>query len=111
MPVGAEVGEAGGGVGQQVVDDDQDGVADGDQGALFAAAAGEPVVAGAQEGLGPGGADAGLAEGAGDPGAALAGGPWLVLAGGLPGPGRVLGPRDQVAGGGEAGHVHADLGD
>ena len=44
VPVGDEVGEVGVGVGQQVPGDDQDGVADRDQGALFAAAAGEPVV-------------------------------------------------------------------
>src|SRR5215472_16895228 len=55
VPVGAEVGELGVWVGQQVPGDDQDGVADRDQGSLFAAAAGEPVVAGGQEGLGAGG--------------------------------------------------------
>jgi hypothetical protein len=57
-PVGAEVGEVGFGVRQQVPGDGVDGVADRDQGALFAAAAGEAVVAGAGEGLGAGGADA-----------------------------------------------------
>ena len=55
MPVGAEVGEVGVRVGQQVPGDGEDGVADRDQGALLAAAAGEPVVARAQKGLGAGG--------------------------------------------------------
>ena len=54
VPVGAEVGEPGVGVGQQVPGDDEQGVADRDQGSLFAAAAGEAVVAGGQEGLGAG---------------------------------------------------------
>jgi hypothetical protein len=61
------------GVGQQVPGD-EDGVADCNQGVLLAAAAGEPVGAGAGEGLGPGGGDTGFAEGAGDPRFALAGG-------------------------------------
>src|SRR6266545_3780817 len=52
MPVGAEVGEAGGGVGEQVPDDGEDGVADGDQGAFLAAAPDDPLVAGGQEGPG-----------------------------------------------------------
>ena len=73
MPVGAEVGEVGGGVREQVPGDDEDGVADGDQGALLAAAPDDPLVAGGQEGLGPGGAGCGLAEGAAEPGIALAG--------------------------------------
>ena len=79
MPARAEVGEVRIGVRQQVPGDDQDGVADRDQGARFAAAAGEAVVTGAEEGLGPGGADAGLAEGAGDPRVALADGTGFAL--------------------------------
>ena len=42
---GAEVGEPGFGVGEQVPDDDQDGTGDGDLGLGFAAAAGDPAVA------------------------------------------------------------------
>src|SRR6266536_1583779 len=74
MPVRAEVGEVGVGVGEQVPDDGEDGVADGDQGAFLAAALDDPLVAGGQEGAGPGGADGGFAEGAAEPGIALAGG-------------------------------------
>ena len=53
MPVRAKVGEAGGGVRQQVPGDDGDGVADRDQGPLFTAAAGQPMIAGAEESFGP----------------------------------------------------------
>jgi hypothetical protein len=56
------------------VGDDQKGVADRDQGAFLAAAPGEAVVAGAEEGLGPGGPDDCFAEGTAEPGVALAGG-------------------------------------
>ena len=49
MPVGAEVSKPGGGVAEQVPGDDQDRVADRDQGALLAPAAGDPVVARSQE--------------------------------------------------------------
>src|SRR6266496_3666330 len=111
MPVGAEVGEAGGGVGEQVPDDGEDGVADGDQGAFLAAAPDDPLVAGGQEGPGPGGGDGGLAEGATEPGVALAGGGGFAAPGRLAGPRRELGPGHQVAWGREAGHVGADLGD
>ena len=52
VEVGAEVDEAGIGVGQQVPDDDQDGPADGDVGLGGAAAAGDPPVALAEEGVG-----------------------------------------------------------
>lgn len=61
--VGAEVVEAGGGVGQQVPDDDQDGTGDGDEGLEFAAAFDQPPVAFAEEGVGAGGGGGGLAEG------------------------------------------------
>ena len=54
MPVGAQVGEVAVGVGEQVPGDGEDGVADRDQGALLAAAPGDPLVAGGQEGLGAG---------------------------------------------------------
>jgi len=53
------------GVGEQVPDDDQNGPADGDDGFLFAAAAGDTPVALAEEGVGPAGGDGGVAE---DPG-------------------------------------------
>src|SRR3974377_739489 len=43
MPVGAEVGEVRRGVGQQVPDGGEDGVADRDQGAVFAAAPDDPL--------------------------------------------------------------------
>ena len=73
VPVGAKVGEPGIGVSEQVPGDDQDGVADRDQGALLAAAPGDPLVAGGQEGLGAGGAGGGFADGAAEPGVAGAG--------------------------------------
>src|SRR5262249_60131516 len=53
----------------------------------------------------------GFAEGAAQRGVAFAGGGGFGRAGGLAGFGRELGPGDQVAGGGEAGHLGADLGD
>ena len=53
MPVGGQVGEPGGGIGQQVPGDDQDGVADRYQRTLLAAAPGDPEVAGSEDGLGP----------------------------------------------------------
>ena len=49
MPVGAEVGEPGIGVGEQVPADGEDRVADSDQGAFFAAALDDPLVAGARK--------------------------------------------------------------
>src|SRR5215475_15861425 len=75
MPVGAQVGEVRAGVGEQVPDEGEEGVADGGQGAFLAAALGGPPVAGGEEGLGPGGAGRGLAEGAAEPGL-----PWPVVA-------------------------------
>ena len=60
--VGAELVEAGVGVGEQVPDDHQHGAADRDDGFLFASSAGEASVAGAEEGVGPAGADHGLAQ-------------------------------------------------
>ena len=54
-------------------DDDQDGPADGDDGLLGAAAAGDPPVAFAEEGVGAAGADGGLAEDAGQVAVAVAG--------------------------------------
>ena len=60
--VGSEVVEAGGGVGEQVPDDDQDGAGDRDQGLELAAALDDAPVAFAEEGVGLGGRGGGLAE-------------------------------------------------
>jgi hypothetical protein len=65
VEAGAEVVEAGVGVGEQVPDDDQDRAADGDQGLLLAAAFGDTPVAFAKESVGAGGTDGGFAEDAG----------------------------------------------
>jgi len=92
----------GGGVRQQVPGNDQDGPADGDDGALGAAAAGDAPVAFAEDGAGLGGSGGGFTKNGGRVGVAVAGGALAVLvagrfrdAGGQPGPG------DQVPGGGE----------
>src|ERR1700758_1814495 len=69
---GAEVGEPGGGIGEQVPDDHQDGAGDSDLGLGLAAAAGDPPVPLAEERVRAGGAGGGLAEGAAQPGVALA---------------------------------------
>ena len=69
---GAEVGEPGGRVSEQVPDDDQDGAGDGDLGLGLAAAAGDPAVALTEEGGGAGRVDGGLAEGGAQPGVAPA---------------------------------------
>src|SRR6202035_1315599 len=82
---GAEVGEPGGGVSEQVPDDDQDGAGDGDLGFGLAAAAGDPGVAFAEEGGGAGGAGDGLAEGGAQPGIAAAFLPGPGAGGGLAG--------------------------
>src|SRR5262249_9446436 len=62
VEVRAEVVEAGVGVAQQVPDDDEDGAADGDDGFLLAAAAGDAPVAFAEEGVGLAGGHGDLAE-------------------------------------------------
>jgi hypothetical protein len=54
VEIAAQVGVADGGVGEQVPDDDQQGAADGDDGFLAAAAAGDAPVPLSQEGVGPG---------------------------------------------------------
>jgi hypothetical protein len=73
VPVGAEVAVAGGGVGEQVPGDGEDGVADndGDEGSFLSSSLGDPPVTGGQEGAGPGGRGGGLADGATEPGVAL----------------------------------------
>ena len=57
---GTEVAVTGGGVGEQVPDDDQDGAGDGDQGLELAAAADDAPVAFAEEGVGPDGRGGGF---------------------------------------------------
>src|SRR4029077_12399525 len=88
------------------------GAAAGAVGFVLAAAAGDPPVAFAEEGVGSGGADGGFAEDPGQVAVVVPGGALAFL---LPGrfldPGRVFGPGRQVAWGGEAGHVGTDLGD
>ena len=100
--VAAEVGVAGAGVTEQVPDDDEDGAAGGDDGFLAAAAAGDPPVALAGEGAGPGCSGDGLAEDAGEIPVAVPSGPAVFLRpGGFLDPGCELRPGGQVAGGGE----------
>ena len=53
--VGSEVVEAGGGVGQEVPDDDENGAGDRDQGLELAAALDDAAVALTEEGVGSGG--------------------------------------------------------
>ena len=110
--VGAEVDVFQVRVGQQVPDDDQHGAADGDERSLVASSAGQSAVAGAEEGLGSPGPGDGVTEGAGQVPVAVPGGaPAFLLAGRLLDPGGEPGPGGQVRRGGEAAHVHPDLGD
>src|SRR5512146_2310726 len=82
--VWSEVDEGGVGVGQQVPDADQDGSADGDDGFLLPASAGQASVAFAEEGVGLAGCHGGLAQDAGQVAIAVAGGVLaLLLPGGL----------------------------
>ena len=60
--VAAEVVEAGGGIGEEVPDDDQDGPGEGDEGFEFAAAFDDAPVPFAEEGVGFGGCGGDLAE-------------------------------------------------
>jgi hypothetical protein len=60
VPVGAEVGEPGFWVGEQVPDDDEDGAGDGALGPVPAQAPGQAAEPFAEEGLGAGGAVGGL---------------------------------------------------
>src|SRR5829696_6416765 len=112
VEAGAQVTEAGGGVGQQVPDDDQDGPADRHDRLVGAATASDPPVALPKEGIGPPGSHGGLAEHPGEVGLPC---PVVAVPSGLPAdsltPGGELGPRDQVPGGWEPGHVGPDLGD
>src|SRR6266705_116475 len=81
--VGAEVVEAGGGVGQQVPDDDQDAAGDGGQGLELADAPDQAAVARAEGGVGRGGRGGDLAEYALEVGVAVAGGARAALGAGL----------------------------
>src|SRR5215218_6253867 len=109
--VGAQIVEAGGGVGEQVPDDHQDRAGDGDQRFELADAPDEAAVALAEEGVGLGGGGGSLAERGLEVGVALAGGAAAAGGAGLDGPGRQPGPRHQLPGGGELAHVQPDLGD
>ncbi len=112
VEVRAEVGVAGLGVGQPVLDDDQDGAADGDDGFLLAAAPRDAPVAFAEEGVGAPGGHGGLPEDSGEVAVAVSGAALaFVLARGLLNPRGEAGLRAQVGGGGEPGHVQPDLGD
>ena len=62
VEVGAEVVVAGGGVGEEVPDDDEDRAGDGDERFEFAAAFDEAAVALAEERVGFGGCGGGFAE-------------------------------------------------
>jgi hypothetical protein len=73
VAAGTEVVVAGGAVGKEVPDDDEDGAGDGDQGLELATAPDETPVALAQEGIGPGGGGRGLAQDSPEVGVALAG--------------------------------------
>ena len=97
---------------QHVMGGDEHRVGDGDDGLVRAAPAGDAVVAGRQKVFfvsrrGPGGLDQGGAQKA----AAVAGAGGSPFAGGLVRGGSDTGPRGEVAGGREPGHVDTDLGD
>src|SRR5262249_8522338 len=109
--VGAEIGEAFGGIGEQVPDDGEDGSGDGDEGLELAAAFDDAPVAFTEERVGFGGRGGGLAEQAFQVGVALAGLAGPVFGAGLDGSGGEFGPGGQVPRGGEPGHVKADLGE
>src|SRR5579859_3916770 len=108
---GSEVVEPGGGVGEQVEDDHEDGAGDGGQGLALPASSGEAAVALAEEGIGAGGGGGDLAEDAVEPGVALARAAGRALLSGLAGLRAAFGPGDQPAGRAEDRHVQADLGD
>ena len=103
--------EAGGGVGQEVPDEDENGAGDRDQGLELAAAFDDAPVAFAEEGVGLGGRGGGVAERALEVGVALAGLATTGERAGLDGAWAQFRPRHQVRGGGEPAHVEADLGE
>src|SRR6266704_2373225 len=108
---GAQVVVAGGGVGEQVPDDHQDGAGDGDQGLALAAALDQTPVALAEEGVGLGGSRGGLTQHALEVGVALAGLAGAGLGAGLEGPWAQPGPRHQLPRSGEDTHVQPELGE
>src|SRR5690242_5935147 len=111
VPAGAEVGEPGSGIGEQMPDDDEDGAGDGALGPVPAEAPGQAAESFAEEGSGAGGAVGGLGAVALEVGVALALRRLAVAGAGLAGSRDEPGPGDQVAGGGEPGHVQAGFGD
>src|SRR5512133_1052540 len=105
--VRAEILIAGGWVGQELPDDDQDGAGDGDEGLELAAAFDDAPVAFAEEGVGAGGRGGGLAQDTFQVGVSLTGAPAAAGGPGLDGARAELGPRHQVTGGGKPAHVQA----
>ena len=103
--------ESGGGVGEQIPDDDQDGAGDRDQGFEFAAAFDDAPVAFAEEGVGLGGCGSGFAERTFQVGVAFAGLAAAADGTGLDGAWAQFRPGNQVLGCGEAAHIQPDLGD
>src|SRR6266480_8147037 len=94
------VNEAGGGVGEQVPDGHKQGPADGDDGFLAAAAAGDPPVPLSQKRVGAGDGGGRVAQDPGQVAVAMPGGALaLLLPGGFLDAGGELGPGDQVGGG------------
>src|SRR3954451_23356881 len=99
-------------VGEQVPAGDQDGVADGYGGLLLADPVGQPPELGRQVGVpGAGGGPGALGEDAGQPHVAVGGLARVALAAGNVVAWRHAGPRRQVSGGREPGHLDADLGE
>jgi hypothetical protein len=80
VEVGAQVVEAGLGIGEQVSDDDQDGAADRNDGSLLAAAPCDAPVALPEEGAGLPGGHRGFPERAGQVAVAVPGGALAFLA-------------------------------
>src|SRR6266487_2836606 len=111
VEVGPEILVAGLRVGEQMPDDGQDRVTNGDDRALLATASDQAPVALAEEGVGARDRGDDLADGGGQPGVAPAGRAAFLGAGGLVVDGGELRPGDQVRGGGKAAHLDADLGD
>src|ERR1700739_4234152 len=91
--------------------DGEDRVAGGHERLVLAAAAGPALVARAQEGVGAAVGEGDAAQGAGQPWVALAAALAPGLTGRLVGLWAELGPRHQMRGRGEPGHVDADLAD
>ena len=109
VEVGSEVGELGGGVGEQVEEDDQDGALQRDQGLGLGHAFDQPSVAFAEEGVGLRGAGGDLGERGFEVGVASAGAGPAGLAPGLHGARGDPGPGAQPLRGAEHAHVQADL--